>query len=685
MLRPDARECVVLLGGKEFAAEKIDDAGFFTATVKGEGNHRFRFTAHNGHVWESDDAFAFPPLLGELDQHLFSEGNHWELWHRLGAHIEEHGGVRGTVFRVWAPNAQRVSIVGDWNGWDGRFHPMRKLIPLGVWEIFIPAVAEHAHYKIEMLGGDGGLHIKSDPFAFFSQHGTETASLVWSLANFTWSDAAWMEKRATTNWQRSAVSIYEVHPGSWRRRDGVGLLTWSELADQLLGYVSWMGYTHIELMGVAEYPFEGSWGYQVCGYFAPTSRHGSPDDFRAFVDRAHELGIGVIVDWVPGHFPKDAHGLAKFDGTALYEHADPRQGEHQDWGTLIPNYGRNEVRNFLIANALFWLAEYHIDGLRVDAVASMLYLDYSRNAGEWLPNSHGGRENLEAIHFLKTVNEVCYARHPGVMMIAEESTAWPGVSRPTFLGGLGFGLKWNMGWMHDTLSYMELDPVYRRYHHGQATFSLVYAFHEHFILVLSHDEVVHGKGSLINKMPGDSWQQFANLRLLYALMWMHPGKKLLFMGCEWGQRQEWSHERSLDWHLLENDQHRGMRDLIRELNALYRSEPALYDQDDSGATFEWLELHDAANSTLSFLRRAADGTALVCVLNATPCPREAYRLGVPHGGFWREVLNTDSAQFGGANIGNYGGTHATEQPWMGRTHSVVITLPPLAMVVMRGE
>ena len=685
MLRPDARECVVLLGGKEFAAEKIDDAGFFTAAVKGQGTYRFRFTAHNGHVWESDDAFAFPPLLGELDQHLFSEGNHWELWHRLGAHIEEHGGVRGTVFRVWAPNAQRVSIVGDWNGWDGRAHPMRKLIPLGVWEIFIPAVAEHAHYKIELLGGDGGLHIKSDPFAFFSQHGTETASLVWSLGNFTWSDAAWMEKRATTNWQRSAVSIYEVHPGSWRRRDGVGLLTWSELADQLLGYVSWMGYTHIELMGVAEYPFEGSWGYQVCGYFAPTSRHGSPDDFRAFVNRAHELGIGIIVDWVPGHFPKDAHGLAKFDGTALYEHADPRQGEHQDWGTLIPNYGRNEVRNFLIANALFWLAEYHIDGLRVDAVASMLYLDYSRNAGEWLPNSHGGRENLEAIHFLKTVNEVCYARHPGVMMIAEESTAWPGVSRPTFLGGLGFGLKWNMGWMHDTLSYMELDPVYRRYHHGQATFSLVYAFHEHFILVLSHDEVVHGKGSLINKMPGDSWQQFANLRLLYAWMWMHPGKKLLFMGCEWGQRAEWSHERSLDWHLLENDQHRGLRDLIQQLNALYRSEPALFDQDDTGATFEWLELHDADNSTLSFLRRAADGSALVCVLNATPCPRENYRLGVPHGGFWREVLNTDSAQFGGANIGNYGGAQATEQPWMGRTHSVVITLPPLAVVVLRGE
>ena len=683
VLRPDARECVVLLAGKEFAATKLDAAGFFVAKVKGAGAHRFRFTAHNGHMWESDDAYAFPVLLGDLDQHLFSEGNHWELWHRIGAHIEEHGGVRGTVFRVWAPNAQRVSIVGDWNGWDGRVHPMRKLIPLGVWELFIPSVAEHAHYKIELLGGDGGLHIKSDPFAFFSQHGTETASLVWSLGKFTWSDDSWMKKRAATNWQREAVSIYEVHPGSWRRRDGIGLFTWRELADQLLGYVVEMGYTHVELMGVAEYPFEGSWGYQVCGYFAPTSRHGSPDDFRAFINRAHELGIGVIVDWVPGHFPKDAHGLAKFDGTALYEHADPRQGEHQDWGTLIPNYGRNEVRNFLIANALFWLAEYHIDGLRVDAVASMLYLDYSRNAGEWLPNSHGGRENLEAIHFIKTANEVCYARHPGVMMIAEESTAWPGVSRPTFDGGLGFGLKWNMGWMHDTLSYMELDPIYRRYHHGQATFSLIYAFHEHFILVLSHDEVVHGKGSLINKMPGDEWQQFANLRLLYAWMWMHPGKKLLFMGCEWAQRDEWSHERSLDWHLLEHTPHRGMRDLIRELNTLYRSEPALFDSDDHGSTFEWLECNDADNSSIAFLRRARDGSALVVAINATPCPREHYRVGVPSSGYWRELLNTDSAQFGGANIGNYGGAHATDHPWMGRPHSLVITLPPLAVVVMK--
>ena len=685
IFRPDARECTVLLAGQEFPAKRIDTAGFFLATVKGDGMHRLRYTAHNGHIWEDYDPYFFPTLLGDFDQHLFAEGNHLELWHRLGAHIEEHNGVRGTVFRVWAPNARRVSIVGDWNGWDGRVHPMRKLIPLGVWEIFIPGVAERAHYKIELLGGDGFLHVKSDPFAFFSQHGTETASLVWDLGKFNWSDSAWMQKRIVTNWQREPVSIYEVHPGSWRRRDGVGLFTWRELSDQLLDYVAGMRYTHIELMGVAEYPFEGSWGYQVCGYFAPTSRHGSPDDFRYFVNRAHELGIGIILDWVPGHFPKDAHGLARFDGTSLYEHADPRQGEHQDWGTLIPNYGRNEVRNFFVANALFWLAEYHIDGLRVDAVASMLYLDYSRNADEWLPNAFGGRENLEAIHFLKTANEACYARHPGIMMIAEESTAWPGVSRPTFDGGLGFGLKWNMGWMHDTLAYMELDPVYRRYHHGQATFSLVYAFHEHFILVLSHDEVVHGKGSLINKMPGDSWQQFANLRLLYAWMWMHPGKKLLFMGCEWGQRAEWSHERSLDWHLLENDHHRGLRDLIQQLNTLYRTENALFDQDDDGATFEWIELGDADNSTLSFLRRARDGSALICVLNATPCPRENYRLGVPHPGLWKELLNTDSADFGGANLGSLGGVQSTDQPWMGRQHSIELTLPPLAVIVLKAS
>jgi 1,4-alpha-glucan branching enzyme len=448
-------------------------------------------------------------------------------------------------------------------------------------------------------------------------------------------------------------------------------------------YVVDMGYTHIELMGVAEHPFEGSWGYQVVGYFAPTSRYGNPDDFRHFVDCCHQRGIGVILDWVPGHFPKDAHGLAKFDGTALYEHADPRQGEHQDWGTLIFNYGRNEVRNFLIANALFWYAEYHIDGLRVDAVASMLYLDYSRKEGEWVPNVYGGRENLDAIHFIKQCNEVCYQRHPGVMNIAEESTAWPGVSRPTFLGGLGYGFKWNMGWMNDTLSYMALDPIFRRYHHGNATFSLVYAFHEHFILVLSHDEVVHGKRSIVNKMPGDDWQKFANTRLLYAWMYAHPGKKLLFMGGEWGQRDEWSHERSLDWHLLEHAPHRGLRELVRHLNYLYKNEPALFDQDDTWESFDWIELHDADNCVLAFMRRARHGTVIVFVMNATPVARHGYRIGVPAPGWWQEILNTDSEAYGGGNIGNFGGVHSEPVPWGGRQQSVTLTLPPLAMIGLK--
>jgi 1,4-alpha-glucan branching enzyme len=683
VLRPDAKAVTVLLGGGEFPAKRVDKTGFFEAKVKGEGRHRLRFTAHNGHVWEDDDPFSFGAMLGGLDQHLFAEGNHWELWKRLGSHCEEHDGVSGTVFRVWAPNARRVSVVGDWNGWDGRTHVMRKIFPAGIWEIFVPGVSELAHYKFELLGEDGALHVKSDPFAFFSQHGTETASLVWRLDKFEWSDAGWMEKRARTEWHREPVSIYEVHPGSWRRRDGSGLFTWRELAEQLIEYVVEMGYTHIELMGVAEYPFDGSWGYQVCGYFAPTSRHGSPDDFRYFVNRAHERGIGVILDWVPGHFPKDAHGLARFDGTALYEHADPRQGEHQDWGTLIFNYGRVEVRNFLIANALFWLAEYHVDGLRVDAVASMLYLDYSRTEGQWVPNTYGGRENLDAIYFIKRANEVCYERHPGVITIAEESTAWPGVSRPTFLGGLGFGLKWNMGWMHDTLEYMAQDPIYRRYHHGQATFSLVYAFHEHFVLVLSHDEVVHGKGSLIGKMPGDDWQKFANLRLLYAWMWAHPGKKLLFMGGEWAQRSEWSHERSLDWHLLDHAPHSGMQALVKQLNYLYKNEPALFDQDDTWDSFEWIDLHDADNSVFAFLRRARHGTVIVFVINATPVVRAGYRVGVPAPGFWKEILNTDSGQYGGSNAGNLGGVEAEPTPWMGRPHSLQIMLPPLAVVAFK--
>jgi 1,4-alpha-glucan branching enzyme len=686
VIRTDAKEVAIVDATdpqKSWPAKRLNPAGFFEAQVGEVGRYRLRFTAHNGHVWEDEDPYTFGILLGELDQHLYAEGNHWQLWKVLGAHTEEHHGVRGTVFRVWAPNARRVSVVGEWNGWDGRVHPMRKLIPIGIWELFLPGVAEGTHYKFELLGHDGHLHVKSDPFAFYSEHGVKTASLVWSLENYQWSDDAWMERQRTTEWQRQPVSIYEVHPGSWRRKEEDRFLTWRELAVELLEYVVEMGYTHIELMGVAEYPFEGSWGYQVTGYFAPTSRYGTPDDFRFFVDRCHERGVGVILDWVPGHFPKDAHGLARFDGTSLYEHADPRQGEHQDWGTLIFNYGRNEVRNFLIANALFWLEEYHIDGLRVDAVASMLYLDYSRSHDQWIPNAYGGRENLDAIHFLKRCNEVCHERHPGMLTIAEESTAWPGVSRPTFLGGLGFSFKWNMGWMHDTLDYLSLDPVYRRFHQGQATFSLVYAFHEHFILVLSHDEVVHGKGSLLNKMPGDEWQQFANLRLLYGWMWAHPGKKLLFMGGEWGQRAEWNHERALDWWVLEFPVHAGIQRLIKDLNYLYRNERALFDQDDNWEGFEWIDLHDADNSVLTFLRRARHGTAIVFVINATPCARDGYRIGVPDPGYWREILNTDSEVYGGSNVGNLGGLHAEPTPWMNRSYSMTVRLPPLGVLAFK--
>jgi 1,4-alpha-glucan branching enzyme len=689
VFRPDVAGVEVReIGGKarSWKAERVLPDGFFEANLKG-AQERFAyaraFTGHDGRKWEERDPYSFGLLIGELDLHLFSEGNHWELWKKLGAHLEEHDGVAGTVFRVWAPNARRVSVVGDWNQWDGRVHPMRKLIPSGVWELFLPGIVEGTHYKYELLDAHGHLQLKTDPFTFFGQHGTQTASLTWRLDKFPWDDAAWMEKRAKRELHREPVAIYEVHPGSWRRKDGNGLLTWHEMAEQLIDYVVDLGYTHIELMGAAEHPFDGSWGYQVTGYYAPTSRYGNPDDFRHFVNCCHQRGIGVILDWVPGHFPKDAHGLARFDGTALYEHSDPRQGEHQDWGTLIFNYGRNEVRNFLIANALFWFAEYHIDGLRVDAVASMLYLDYSRSHDQWVPNVFGGRENLDAIHFIKQCNEVCYSRHPGIMTIAEESTAWPGVSRPTFLGGLGYGFKWNMGWMNDTLAYMALDPIYRRFHHGNATFSLVYAFHEHFILVLSHDEVVHGKGSIVSKMPGDEWQQFANVRLLYAWMYGHPGKKLLFMGSEWGQRAEWSHERGLDWWVLEFPLHHGLQNLVRHLNRLYTSEPALFDNDDSWGSYEWVELHDADNCVLAFLRRARNGEAVVFVLNATPVVRYGYRIGVPGPGYWREILNTDSAEYGGSNIGNFGGVHAEEQPWGGRSHSLVLTLPPLAVVALK--
>lgn len=691
VFRPDAERVWLIATGEE--TERVE-----LSSTHGEGlfevlcedicpkfAYEVEIALKSGGAVSGRDPYSFGRLLGEFDTHLFSEGQHWNLYERLGAHLRVVEGVAGCSFHVWAPNAKRVSVVGDFNSWDGRIHPMRKLQECGVWELFLPGVGVGAHYKFEVLNAADQVVLKSDPFAFFSQNGLQTASIVFDMHRFAWRDEEWMEHRSRQEWHRRPVSVYEVHLGSWRRNveDGGRPLSYRELAHELIPYAKSMGYTHLELLPVAEHPFEGSWGYQVTGYFAPTSRHGSPDDFRYFVDFAHQQGIGVILDWVPGHFPKDLHGLSNFDGTALYEHGDPRQGEHCDWGTLIFNFGRNEVRNFLIANALFWLDQFHVDGLRVDAVASMLYLDYSRKPGEWVPNCYGGRENLEAVDFLKRFNEVCYSRFPGVMTIAEESTAWPGVSRPTYLGGLGFGFKWNMGWMHDFIQYMSLEPVYRRYHQGQITFSLCYAFHEHFMLVFSHDEVVHGKGSMLNKMPGDAWQKFANLRLLYAWMYAHPGKKLLFMGGEFGQWAEWNHNRSLDWHLLQFPLHDGLSRMVQHLNWLYRNEPALYELDDTYDGFEWVDFNDADHSVVAFLRKSSGGDVIVFVVNATPVPRAGYRVGVSDPGFYSELLNTDGQTYGGGNIGNRGGVWADAQPWQGRGHSLVLDLPPLALIGLK--
>jgi 1,4-alpha-glucan branching enzyme len=689
--RPDAKTLAVVDRADpktKFVAQRIAEEGVFEAIINGRSD-RFDYvlevTNWAGNTIQVADPYSFGPLLGELDMHLYCEGTHYEIYRKLGAHLMEVNGHAGVLFSVWAPNAQRVSVVGDFNGWDGRLHPMRKRVEAGIWEIFIPGVGEQAHYKFELRNCFGQIVLKGDPFAFYSQHGLQTASLVFNLERFKWSDREWMENRPTREWHKEPVSIYEVHLGSWARvpEENNRYLSYREFSDRLIKYVLEMGYTHIELMPIAEHPFDGSWGYQVTGYYSPTSRYGNPDEFREFVDRCHQAGIGIILDWVPGHFPKDAYGLAQFDGTHLYEHADPRQGEHQDWGTLIFNYGRNEVRNFLIGNALFWLDEYHIDGLRVDAVASMLYLDYSRAPGAWIPNVHGGRENLDAIYFLKRFNEVSYERFPGIMTIAEESTAWPGVSRPTFLGGLGFGFKWNMGWMHDFLVYMSREPVHRKYHQGDITFSLLYAFQEHFILVLSHDEVVHGKGSLINKMPGDAWQKFANLRMFYAWMYSYPGKKLLFMGGEFGQWQEWNHDCSLDWHLLQLPMHAGLRRLVQHLNYLYRNEPALWQLDDSYEGFEWIDFHDAESSIVAYFRKAHDGPILIFVVNATPVPRHAYRIGAAGEGWYEEVLNTDAETYGGGNVGNYGGVHADAIPWQGQSHSISVNLPPLGVVAFK--
>lgn len=638
----------------------------------------------DGKVFTLKDPYAFAPTLGERDLYFVGEGTHRRLWERLGAHPMHHQSVAGTAFVVWAPNAEGVSVVGDFNGWDGRLHAMRSMGASGLWELFLPEVGEGARYKFEIRPRGGGApFLKADPMAFRTEAPPQTASIVHDLRHFTWSDAAWLERRRAAESSRQPMSIYEAHLGSWMRvpEEGNRPMTYRELAPRLAEHASRLGFTHVELLPVAEHPFGGSWGYQVSGYYAPTARFGHPDDFRFLVDTLHAHGLGVIVDWVPGHFPRDAWVLANFDGTALYEHADPRRGAHPDWGTLIFNFGRNEVRNFLVANALFWLEQYHVDGLRVDAVASMLYLDYSRKAGEWLPNKHGGRENEEAIAFLRELNDTVRAQHPGVHVIAEESTSWPQVSRPTAGGGLGFTHKWNMGWMHDTLAYFQTPTVYRRHHHHQLTFGLLYAWTEDFVLPLSHDEVVHGKGSLLSKMPGDDWQRFANLRALYGWMWAHPGKKLLFMGGELAQWAEWNHDKSLDWHLAGFGRHQGVLQLVARLNALYASEGALHELDFSPGGFQWVQADSADENVYAFVRRGQQAwREVLCVANLSPEVRHDWRVGVPAGGWWAELLNTDDAAFGGSGVDSGLPRKAEPRPWNGQPGSLSLTLPPLAVV-----
>ena len=648
----------------------------------------YRFRLHEGgRTRDVIDPFQFGQVLTDFDLHLIAEGTHYRAWEKLGAHRREIGGVAGVHFAVWAPNAQRVSVIGDFNRWDGRAHVMRRLVPAGIWEIFVPELTDGACYKFEIRTPAGDLLQKVDPYARQFEVPPNTASITWSDGRYQWRDDDWMRDRASFNaWHDRPMSVYEIHPGSWKRvpEEGNRYLTYRELAATLVPYVREMGYTHIELMPIMEHPFSGSWGYQVIGFYAPTSRFGTPDDFRYFVDECHRYGLGVILDWVPGHFPKDSHGLARFDGTALYEHADPRKGEHQDWGTLIFNYGRDEVRTFLFSNALFWLDEFHIDGLRVDAVASMLYLDYSRTEGQWIPNQYGGRENLDAVAFFQQLNTLTHGRVAGTITVAEESTAWPAVSRPVYVGGLGFSYKWNMGWMHDILEYFQQDPVHRRWHHGQLTFSLLYAFTENFILPFSHDEVVHGKRSMLDKMPGDLWQKHATLRALYGFMFGHPGKKLMFMGCEFGQWREWNYDDSLDWHLLDDTMHAGLRRWVQDLNRIYQCERSLHEVDFEPAGFRWIDCNDNENSLVSFVRRARDPKDFtVAAANLTPVPREAYCIGVPEGGWYRELLNSDGAMYGGGNVGNAGGVNAERGPMHGFDYSLTLTVPPLGFVLMK--
>jgi 1,4-alpha-glucan branching enzyme len=688
---PGARAVEVIdrtSGQRAAGMTQIHESGVFAGRVAQRRPFAYKLRVDYGHGFEDyEDPYRFGTLLGELDVYLMAEGTHHRLYDRLGAHCRSLDGVAGVAFAVWAPNARRVSVVGDFNMWDGRRHPMRHRFESGVWELFVPGVAPGALYKYEIRAANGDvLPLKADPVAFFAERPPSTASIVYDLGTYDWHDHAWMERRAKAETLSSPVSVYEVHLGSWRRRADQGgrYLTYTELAQELVPYVQDMGFTHVEFMPVTEHPFDGSWGYQPTGMFAATSRYGTPDEFRSLVDRFHQAGIGVILDWVPGHFPDDAHGLANFDGTHLYEHANPAEGRHIDWNTLIYNYGRNEVANFLISSAAFWLDRFHIDGLRVDAVASMLYRDYSRKAGEWVPNKFGGRENLEAVDFLRRFNALCYGEHPGIMTIAEESTAWPMVSRPVDVGGLGFGYKWNLGWMHDTLNYLGRDPIHRRYHHNELTFGFLYAFSENFVLTLSHDEVVHGKGSLIAKMAGDRWQKFANLRAYYVYMFASPGKKLLFMGDEFAQEREWNHQQSLDWHLLDDPLHAGVQRLVWDLNRLYRGQPALHQQDCAPEGFEWIDGSDDANSVLVFMRKAkASGDFVVVVCNFTPQVRREYRIGVPESGAYAELVNSDSGAYGGSNVGNMGHIMAEPTPWQGRPYSLNLVLPPLSVLILR--
>ena len=678
------RADVVLAGGQLCPMVKQHPQGFFCASLSGEpAPYRLRLRLWDESEIELDDPYRFGPQISDADLYLHTEGTLHEAYKSFGAHTLVVDGSPGVRFAVWAPNAEDVTVAGEFNDWDIRRHPMRRRNG-GVWELFIPGLGQGAVYKYNVRSRFAGYQqLKADPYAFYCEAPPKSASVVWDIERYRWGDAEWMDRRGRTDWLKSPISIYEVHLESWLRGPMGQALTYRELAIKLVEYVKRMGYTHIELLPIMEHPFSGSWGYQVTGYFAPTSRFGTPDDFRFFVDHFHQAGIGVIVDWVPGHFPKDAHGLVFFDGTALYEHADPRKGEYREWGTMVFNYGRNEVRAFLISNALFWLKEYHIDGLRVDAVASMLYLDYSRKAGEWIPNQYGGNENLEAIDFLRRFNELAH-QVPGAFTVAEESTAFPGVSKPVYLNGLGFTMKWNMGWMHDMLGYFSQDPIYRKYHHNAITFSLLYAFHENFVLPISHDEVVHGKGSLLGKMPGDEWRMFANARAFLAYMWGHPGKKLLFMGQDIGQREEWNSNSAVRWELLEFDFHRKLQDLVRELNRLYAANPALYQVDFHYSGFEWVDFHDWENSIISFARHSEEPreTVLFCC-NFTPMPRFAYEFGVPEEGFYEEILNTDSEIYGGSNLGNGGLVSSRPLPRHNRAQSISVTLPPLAVVAFR--